>query len=39
MRNNRDADVLWRIVNYCNEILETIQRFGKDYTIFAQDSV
>jgi uncharacterized protein with HEPN domain len=39
MRNKRNADVLRRIINYCNEISETIKRFGEDYTIFVQDSV
>ncbi len=35
MRNNRDADVLRRIIGYCNEISETIKRFGDDYSTFA----
>ena len=39
MVDNRDADVLRRIILYCNEIEEAIQRFGEDYTVFAQDSV
>lgn len=39
MEDNRNADVLLRIISYCNEILATIQRFGEDYTVFAQDSV
>ena len=39
MQDNRNADVLRRIISYCNEILETIQRFGEDYSVFAQDSV
>jgi len=39
MRNNRNADVLKRIIFYCHEISETIRRFGEDYTVFGQDSV
>lgn len=39
MANNRNADVLLRIISYCNEISETIQRFGEDYIVFAQDSL
>jgi len=39
MADNRNADVLRRIISYCHEIEEAIRRFGKDYTVFAQDSV
>ena len=39
MQNNRNADVLRRIISYCNDISEAIQRFGNDYTVFTQDSV
>lgn len=39
MRNNRNADILRRIISYCNDISEAIQRFGEDYTVFTQDSV
>lgn len=39
MRDNRNADVLRRIISYCNEISETIRRFGEDYAVFARDSV
>lgn len=39
MQDNRNADVLRRIVSYCNDILETIHRFGEEYSIFARDSV
>lgn len=39
MRNNRNDDVLRRIIYYCNEISKTIQRFGEDYSVFARDSV
>lgn len=39
MLDNRDANVLRRIILYCNEIEEAIQRFGEDYAVFDQDSV
>lgn len=39
MQNSRNADVLRRIISYCSDISEAIQRFGKDYTVFTQDSV
>lgn len=39
MADDRNADVLRRIISYCHEIEETIRRFGKDYAVFAQDSV
>ncbi len=39
MADNRNADVLRRIISYCHEIEEAIRRFGKDYTVFTQDSV
>ncbi len=39
MRNNRNAYVLRYIVDYCNEINSTIERFGNDYGTFSKDSV
>lgn len=39
MRDNRNIDVLRRIISYCNEISETIRRFGEDYLVFTQDFV
>jgi len=39
MKDNRNVDVLRRIISYCNEISETIQRFGEDYAVFVRDSV
>ena len=39
MRNNRNADVLLRIISYCNDRSETIHRFGEDYMVFKRDSV
>lgn len=39
MQDNRNADVLKRIISYCDEISEAIQRFGEDYSVFEQDTV
>lgn len=37
--HSRDANVLRLIISYCNEIEETIGRFGEDYEVFKKDSV
>ena len=39
MQGNRNADVLRHIVFYCNEINNTIERFGNNYETFSKDSV
>lgn len=39
MQGDRNADVLKRIVDYCNEIGSTIARFGNDYSVFGKDNV
>lgn len=39
MENSRNADVLRRMISYCDEISKTIQRFGNDFETFAKDSV
>ncbi|MGB4439156.1 MAG: HepT-like ribonuclease domain-containing protein [Sedimentibacter sp.] len=39
MRGNRNTNVLQHIVDYCNEINSTIERFGNDYGTFSKDSV
>lgn len=39
MQGNRNADVLGHIVDYCNEINSTIERFGNEYETFSKDSV
>jgi uncharacterized protein with HEPN domain len=39
MRDDRNADVLLHIVDYCNEIKNTAERFGNDYGTFSKDSV
>ncbi len=38
MNNDRDIFVLRRIISYCNEITETIRRFGDNYEVFSKDS-
>lgn len=39
MRGNRNADVLRHIRNYCVEINHTIDTFGRDYEIFASNTI
>ncbi|MCC8049642.1 MAG: DUF86 domain-containing protein [Clostridiales bacterium] len=39
MLTDRDAEILRHIIKYCHEINHTINVFGKDYTIFAQNSI
>lgn len=34
MPGNRDMNVLKHIISYCDDIANTIQRFGLDYGIF-----
>lgn len=36
---DRDRNILEHIVNYCDQIEETVKRFGDDYEVFATDSV
>ena len=35
----RDTNVLERIVSYCEQIEETVERFGNDYETFASDRI
>lgn len=39
MDNKRNIDLLKHIINYCNEIDETIMRFGKSFVAFEKDTV
>ena len=36
---NRDASILEHIVSYCDQIEQTIKRFGDDDRIFAEDPI
>lgn len=36
---NRNADVLRHIMDYCEEIDKTINRFGNEYEVFSKDTV
>ena len=36
---NRDDEILRRIVSYCEQIEETVRRFGDDDAIFASDAI
>lgn len=35
--NNREYDILRHILQYCQEIDETVARFGDSYEVFTQD--
>lgn len=35
--NNREYDILEHILQYCQEINETVARFGNSYEVFSQD--
>lgn len=35
----RDASILTHIVSYCEQIEETMRRFGYDYDVFASDAI
>lgn len=35
----RDASILTHIVTYCEQIEETMRRFGNDYDVFASDAI
>ena len=39
MQANRNVEVLRHIVGYCQEIEKTMERFGKKYELFSEDSV
>lgn len=39
MAIDRNADIIRRIMSYCHEIEETVERFGADCTVFSHDSV
>lgn len=35
----RDISILTHIVSYCDQINETMRRFGQDYDVFASDMI
>ena len=37
--NQRDINILQHILTYCEEIQETVSRFGEDKELFLHDSV
>ena len=37
MLDNKNTSALKHIINYCNEIEQTIKRFGNEYQIFSED--
>lgn len=36
---DRDISILEHIVSYCDQIAETVQRFGNDYAVFSKDNI
>ncbi len=36
---DRDISILEHIISYCDQIAETIRRFGDDYEVFATDYI
>lgn len=36
---DRNISILEHIVNYCDQIKETIQRFGNSYDVFSKDAI
>lgn len=34
---NRDKNVLAHIIQYCDDIADTLQRFGNEFSVFQQD--
>lgn len=39
MQNNRNIGILMHILDYCKEINHTMDTFGRDYEIFAANSI
>ena len=39
MRRERDTSILEHIVSYCEQIEQTITRFGDDYSVFCTDAI
>jgi len=39
MRPERDNSILEHIVSYCEQIEQTVCRFGDNYEVFAEDAI
>lgn len=39
MKLERDISILEHIVSYCEQIEQTVVRFGDDYDVFAKDAI
>ena len=39
MLNNRDQTILEKIIDYCRQIVETVERFGSSYDVYCDDFV
>ncbi len=38
-KNNKDLEILKKIIDYCNDIEAAIIRFGDDYNVFKDDKI
>jgi uncharacterized protein with HEPN domain len=36
---DRDANILEHIISYCDQIQQTVERFGNDYALFETDPI
>ena len=36
---DRNASILGHIISYCDQIQQTVERFGDDYALFESDSI
>ncbi|MGN1367764.1 MAG: DUF86 domain-containing protein [Aristaeellaceae bacterium] len=39
MMNSKDHMLITKMIEYCNQIEQTVQRFGRDYTIYEADFI
>lgn len=37
--NNRDYDIIMRLISYCNEIKDTVKYFGDDFDVFYNNTI
>ena len=37
--SERDRSILEHIISYCNDIADTVNRFGKSFEVFAKDKI
>lgn len=39
MMNSKDHMLITKMIEYCNQIEQTVQRFGRDFTIYEADFI